>query len=164
MLQRQGFNNILPSNLNQNSYQQIISDSLFPAANKIFGRESWNLVQDNTPCHNAKTTLELINSEAHRVMDFPAVSSDINPIENVWAVLKTRVNRRNPSNEDELRKFILEEWQNIDDDFIKTLIRTMPKRLEDIISLGGGFLRNRYLNCSWSMKYMDVAFLFCLTI
>ena len=47
--------------------------------------------RDNAPCHMAKTVGDKIEELELEVMPWPAQSSDWNPIENVWKLLKARI-------------------------------------------------------------------------
>ena len=42
-------------------------------------------------------------------MDWPSLSSDLNPIEHLWGILKWKVEEHNISNSHQLRDFIMEE-------------------------------------------------------
>jgi transposase len=46
-------------------------------------------------------------------MDWPSNSPDLNPIENLWSVLKRNVELRQPWNIGELESFMEEEWSKI---------------------------------------------------
>ena len=46
-----------------------------------------------------------------KVIETPAQSPDINPIENLWIHLKKKLRKRSPTNKNELRKVIKEEWE-----------------------------------------------------
>ena len=46
-------------------------------------------------------------------MDWPSNCPDLNPIENLWNIVKSNVERRMPKNCGELKQFMEEEWQNI---------------------------------------------------
>ena len=45
-------------------------------------------MQDNAPCHKAKTVMSFFNEENVIVMDWPAQSPDLYPIKNVWKILR----------------------------------------------------------------------------
>ena len=58
-------------------------------------------------------------------------SPDLNPIENIWRMLKCAVRRRNPPprTEKELEEALLEEWEHLDQDQIDKILLTMPQQL-----------------------------------
>ena len=70
-------------------------------------------------------------------MDSP-YSPDLNIIKNVWGILKRRIKNRAPESREELILVSLEEWGNITLEEIRTLFRSMPKRLIDVINKHGG--------------------------
>ena len=47
-------------------------------------------MQDNAPCHTAKSVKTFLSEENVIVMEWPAQSPDMNPIENVWMLLNER--------------------------------------------------------------------------
>ncbi len=75
--------------------------------------------------------MKSISEHVHHSIDWLASSSDLNPIENVWALLKGAVDKRNHSNADELRRYILEEWENLNNNVVSGLVRS---GLENLIS------------------------------
>ncbi len=48
------------------------------------------------------------------ILDYPSQSPDLNPIENLWSVMKNMVQKGKPKNWDELRMIILEVWEELD--------------------------------------------------
>ena len=95
------------------------------------------LAQDGAKCHTAHSTIHAIRAEAGDILDWPPMSPDLNPIENVWAVLKTAVYGRNPANEEELRQAIIEEWQNLDNNIVALTAQTISARIRKLRRLGG---------------------------
>ena len=79
------------------------------------------------------------------MLDWPSYSPDINPIENLWAIMKKRVEKR--VNQRVIQKksvglndflsIIRSEWENLDLDLLSNLCAGMKKRLEDVIKKKG---------------------------
>ena len=59
-------------------------------------------MQDNTQCHTVKSVKTFLSEENVTVMEWPAQSTDLNPIENVWKLLIERAKEKNPRNVKEL--------------------------------------------------------------
>ena len=59
-------------------------------------------MQDNTSCHTAKSVKTFLSEENVTVMDWPAQSPGMNPIENVWKLLNERAKEKNLRNVKEL--------------------------------------------------------------
>ncbi|CAG8552720.1 8244_t:CDS:2, partial [Paraglomus occultum] len=49
--------------------------------------------QDNSPIHKARAITDLFEHHNIRILDWPAYSPNINPIENLWAILKGKVEK-----------------------------------------------------------------------
>ncbi|CAH2208221.1 jg11038 [Pararge aegeria aegeria] len=77
------------------------------------------------------------------VMEWPARSPDINPIEHVWDLLKRKVKSRIPAlaNVGELRIVVVEEWRRLSQEAIDNIILSMPRRVETLIRARGGNTR-----------------------
>ena len=73
-------------------------------------------------------------------MDWPARSPDMNPIEHLWDELKRRIRDRIPApgSLQELRIAIEEEWANIPQEVVVTLIESMNRRMRAVIRARGG--------------------------
>lgn len=102
--------------------------------------EKFLLMHDNARSHTAVATRQYLSEVGIETMKWPALSPDMNPIEHMWDHLKQRVRARNPapSTIDELKRALLEEWENIPQDFIKNLIRSMRNRMRAVIKARGG--------------------------
>ena len=70
-------------------------------------------------------------------LEWPSLSPDLNPIENLWQDLTTAVHRHSPSNQTKLELFCKEEWANIQS-LCALLVETYPKRLAAFIATNGG--------------------------
>jgi len=55
-----------------------------------------------------------------RVLKLPGNSPDLNPIENLWTMIKKKVSTSNPTTVDELKRIIKEVWcKDIDQNVCK---------------------------------------------
>ena len=68
------------------------------------------------------------------------------PIETLWALLKKNVKKRIPTTLDELKKFTIEEWNNIPQEYIKKLVKNYLKRIRKVIEIKGNRLEPYQLN------------------
>ena len=80
--------------LDAHAYQDILENSLLPAAQEWFGdeKEGWELQQDKASCHTAKSTKRWLEQHGFEVVEgWPTKGDDINPMENLWAILDERL-------------------------------------------------------------------------
>ena len=70
-------------------------------------------MQDDAPCNTVKTVKTFLSEEDVNVMEWPAQSSDINPIEIVWKLLNERAKEKSPRNVEELWTNLKVEWEKI---------------------------------------------------
>jgi transposase len=61
--------------------------------------------QENASCHVSKLAKRFFVDQHIQLLDWPANSPDLNPIENIWGILKEGVRKRNPQTKDELERF-----------------------------------------------------------
>ena len=74
-------------------YFQILQDHLIPNARRQFGRR-WRLQQDNDPEYKNRLGQQSLSSEVAEVIDWSSNSPDANPVENLWSIIKHRMEKR----------------------------------------------------------------------
>ena len=98
------------------------------------------LQQDNAPVHSAKCVKTWLCAENYLLLEkWPGSSPDLNPIENCWVVLKKEVAKQNPTSYNDLRSKIKTVWsQHISQEYCKSLIASMPMRIQAVLKERGG--------------------------
>ena len=73
------------------------------------------------------------------VLEWPAVSPDLNPIEHVWALLKMQLRKRPTCrNADHLFETLNELWEEISPQYLRSLTHSMRCRITAVIDSDGG--------------------------
>ncbi len=68
-----------------------------------------------------------------KVMEWPSMSPDLNPIEHMWGILKQKVEKHHVSNIQQLRDVIVEEWKRMSATTCAALVNSMPKRIKAVL-------------------------------
>ncbi len=79
---------------------------MLPSADKLYGDADLIFKQDLAPTHTAKGTKNWFNDNDVTVLDWPANSPDLNPIENLWSIVKRKMRDTRP-NKQGLKYFTL---------------------------------------------------------
>ena len=72
------------------------------------------------------------------LMKWPANSSNLNLIKNVWRLLKGRIQRRFPTTEEEVRRYAEKEWDKLEPEDFEKYIDNMKKRYLAVINANEG--------------------------
>ena len=123
--------------LNAHRYQTILGLNLVSSAHQFWPKGQWWFQQDNWTVHTAGTSRDWFHNHGVDLIEWPAWSPDLNPIEELWNDLKRRVYGRHPQTMEQLEQFITEEWAATDLNFIARICRNMPHRLQQVISNDG---------------------------
>ncbi len=111
--------------------------SLLPSADKLYGDADFIFQQDLAPAHTAKGTKSWFDDHGVTVLDWPANSPDLNPIEYLWGIVKRKMRDTRPNNADELKATVKETWASIPPQQCHKLITSMPRQIEAVIKAKG---------------------------
>ncbi|CAF3449427.1 unnamed protein product [Rotaria sp. Silwood2] len=123
--------------MNSNGYREVLKNHLVDIGNTI-GGSNWIFQQDNAPVHRAKVNLAWFKSHKINVLPWPSLSSDLNPIENLWGILSRKVyaEEKQFRTKEQLKAAILRSWEEISIDQLRDLVNSMPDRLFEVIKRG----------------------------
>jgi len=93
-------------------YVSILSSCLPPSLESM-GLTKFIFQQDNDSKHTASVTKRFFSNRSIEVLPWPAMSPDMNPIENLWDYVKQRVAESEPKNIRELKVAIERAWSEI---------------------------------------------------
>lgn len=98
--------------------------------------------QDNAAVHTSRCTLEWISSQSISIIDWPALSPDLNPIENLWGIMAQRVyvGGRQYDRIEDLKRAILSAWNEIPNFILQNLIESMRRRCIKVLKARGGYI------------------------
>src|SRR5882757_11012368 len=91
--------------------------------------------QDNDPKHTSKRAKDWFEDHAITVLDWPAQSPDLNPVEHLWQLLKKRViaYENPPKGVWELWERVEVEGGKISAEECQNLIGGMPRRVKEVM-------------------------------
>ncbi len=119
-------------------YQEILEHFMLPSADKLYGDADFIFQQDLAPAHTAKGTKSWFNDHGVTVHDWPANSPDLNPIENLWGIVKRKMRDTRSNNADDLKAAFKATWASITPEQCHRLVASMPCRIDAVIHVKGG--------------------------
>ena len=125
-------------------YREIMEDHLFQTVDYYgMDRERFVFQQDNDPKHTSRVAQGWFMENQVEVLDWPAQSPDLNPIEHLWWHLKKRLGTypQDPKSILELWERVEAEWEKIPKEVCLDLIKSMPRRVAAVLKAKGGYTK-----------------------
>ncbi len=126
----------LPKNTTMNSerYQRTLEDHLLPFFQI---HQCTHFLQDGAPCHASKKTKAFLAEQPFSVMDWPGNSLDLNPIENLWNIMKDGLKSKDIGSIPKLQAELKKLWVTLDQAMLRNLSDSMPRRLQMVLNAKG---------------------------
>ena len=128
------------------AYYHVLQYQMAPAMRHQGGRQALIFMQDNAPAHKSKKALTFLQRNNYVVLDHPAQSPDLNPLENIWwAIEQTLLDMPLPSSADDL--YCMRRLSKFGRTILKTnlssILSLCPATLRLLFKQKGGILNTR---------------------
>ena len=127
---------IFKQNFNSEAYCNVLNEVLIESADVLYP-DGWKLQEDNSSIHKSKFSTAYKKFRDISCIDWPANSPDLNPIENLWGVLRHRIQVRAPKTIQDVERFVKVEWESFDPNFIYNFTKSMKRRCTLVIDSKG---------------------------
>jgi len=131
--------------VDKDTYIQVLAQNLLPFIDLLWKNGIVHIIfqQDNASPHHAKATMDWLQvtakQHAFTLFEFSTNSPDLNPIENLWSILKAKLYKQYPDTmylqgsgkavREKLQKRINKIWWSIGEDLLKRLIDSWSERV-----------------------------------
>ena len=126
----------IEGNLTGIMYGEIIENCLLPYIRTVVKKPTSSVmfVEDNDKKHTSPEPTRMRRKYRIDRLTWPASSPDLNPIENLWSILKKHVAKRRPHNKEDLKIKLREEWLKLEENYdLDKYIASMPRRIKAVI-------------------------------
>ena len=100
--------------------------------------------QDGAPAHHATRTQDWCKEHLKAFWEkgiWPGNSPDLNPIDNLWAIVQSSVDgMEEATNQKVLEKQLKLAWSQITPDILDNLVSSMPERVKACVKHNGGYI------------------------
>lgn len=96
---------------NSNGYMRLLRTHVVPMMNRFEDDGSPRIfMQDNSPIHKSAAVMAFFSRQRFELLDWPAKSPDLNPIENVWSRMEVGWPQIYPRTAENLHAVVQERW------------------------------------------------------
>lgn len=117
---------IFENNENSDTYIEILEELIIP----LCKGKKYIFQQDNAGPHTSYKLLSFFSKNKIEVMYWPPCSPDLNPIENIWNLVKTRVRKNHYNTIKEMTKEVVKILSDVSIDTINNIIDSMDNRID----------------------------------
>ena len=134
--------------MNSETYSTFLEANFFKwfSRQKRSFKQTCMLMHDNAPAHASQYTAGYLASKGvkdERIMQWPAQSPDLNPIENLWSIIKRQVypGGKQYSSVNELWQAIQDVCTALEPQTIENLTKSMDDRHFRVIQANGAYIK-----------------------
>ena len=113
----------------------IYQTALLPTLQKL--PEGTVFQEDNDPKHCSRLCQAWKADHHIQSLSWPTCSPDLNPIQNVWALLKAKIDWYKITSLKGLRQAIHKEWNRLPLALAQNLAKSLPRRLAQVVTAKG---------------------------
>ena len=133
---------VCSAGVDSTEYTRILTQSdLLCEMNAKYGESQWTLMQDGAPCHTSRQTMQWASQKHLCILPgWPPNSPDLNPIEQVWGIMKTqlrRLSKRGQLTKKEMFEQLQATWDAMSEECINSLVSSFTDRCKMVLALGG---------------------------
>ena len=128
--------------MNTEKYLKVTEKKLVTDLSNTFPGRSEVFLQDSVPCHKAKKVMKYMKEIILKVLDWPENSPDLNPIENLWSIIKLRLRSEDCTAKTKVIEAIIRIWfrdPEIKEKYHK-LVDSTPNRVQQVLKNDGGHI------------------------
>jgi hypothetical protein len=127
-----------PCRLEHEIYIEIfVTDGFDGLKSKVHGR----CQQDGAPSHRPQAVKDFLREKNLRIHEHPPNSPDLNPIELIWAEMKSEIEKKSSSTKQELEDTIFDTWNDTPCEVIRSCIDHLHNHLQRVVDADGGWLK-----------------------
>ena len=131
--------------MDQHVYHSILQNVGLPSVRQLFPHGGFVWQKDYDPKHTSKKCRDYLLHQAalkrFTLLDWPAQSPDLNPIELLWEEMGRRIYKERPSSVDHLWELCQEVWKGFEANDLQKLVNRMPFICKMVIHQKGGYFQ-----------------------
>jgi len=122
------------------SYSEFLTETLLPRVRSVH-EDGFIFQHDNASPHTAQVTLDTLEEENIEVLDWPALSPDLNPVENLWSMIARKVYTAGVQYENEgiLWNAVQTAAKEVPIETCVELANSLPERIQAMMLKRGGY-------------------------